>query len=528
MKWAAVLAACVVLALAPGATARTLIVNANGYTVGADGDWERFGALLVGDDGRVLQLFGAKEKTPKPEKGDFRFDAGGRTLVPGLIDSHIDLVAAGLAQRMPDLSDIRTPADLERVLTDAVKRLPPEAWLVARGLDPDALPDAHMLDSVTGARPAWIVAAGGHFGVANSAALAAAGIDAATQPPPGGRIAHDAEGRPTGVLAGTALALIDAVRPAPTAGEREKALAAILALLPQHGVTTVADMGVTPADWALLRAFADDRRLTLRVVGYAAGTSAMDVISPLRPTPWLYQGRLRLAGVYIDGENLIPESDGGPLPDEAKLKNLISRANFLGYQAAVRAVGVGANRQLLDAYAEIVPGYGKAFRNRVEHVQLSDPADIERFASLGLVASFQPWHAAEHAAEDAQLAGQNEADTWLETGCMAACLARAGIRLALGSGAPDAPLGLAYGATPLSAADTLRGWTADAAYALRAEDDLGRLAKGQQADFVILDRDPFAEEDAGAWRVLETWIGGKRVFVAGKETPGDQEGTRSR
>jgi predicted amidohydrolase YtcJ len=305
-------------------------------------------------------------------------------------------------------------------------------------------------------------------------------------------------------------------------------------------------MGVTAADWALYRAFADEGRLTLRITGYAAGMEAMEAIAPLRPTPWLHDDRLRLVGIKIYGDGALgsrgawllspyadaPKTSGLRFHDDARLKNLFSRANFLGYQIAHHAIGTAANRQALDAFAEIAKAYGNGFRNRIEHAQVVDPSDLARFAEIGVIASVQPIHAV----SDRTMAEQRLTPAALEGAYAWASLRRAGARLALGSDTPVEPanpfLGLHAAVTRRDAAgqppggwrreqaldmvQAFAGFTIDAAYAGHAEQRVGTLAPGKWADFLLLDRDPFRidPDELPTIRVVETWVAGRRVFVA--------------
>ena len=391
--------------------AKTLVVNANGYTLEANGGLRRFSGLLVGDDGKVLALLQRGAAEPKLVAGDFRLDAKGRTLIPGLIDAHGHLMALGLQLRSLDLNAATSLADAQAKTAAYAAKDTSSGWIRGGGWNQvswgTGMPTAADLDAAHAARPVWLSRVDGHAGWANTAALKVAGITRATKDPAGGRILRDAAGNPTGVLIDAAMDLVEKVAPPPSAGEMEKALEAALKHLASVGLTGVHDMGVEPQAWALYRAFGDDGRLSLRITGYAAGMPSMEAIAPLRPTPWLYGDRLRLQGVKIYGDGALgsrgawllkpysdePGSRGLQFLDDTKEKNLFSRSNYLGYQVAVHAIGDAAIRQALDSFAEIRPTYGDKLRNRIEHAQVIDLADIPRFAELKITASVQPTHA---------------------------------------------------------------------------------------------------------------------------------------
>lgn len=536
----AVLLALLVPWAAP-APARTLIVNANIVTLDADGRVERYAMLLAGDDGRIEALVPRGGREPALRQGDFRLDARGATILPGFIDAHLHLMGLGMRLNALDLAAATSLDDaLDRVRRHAAT-LPAGSWVTGGGWNQvrwgTGFPTAADLDRAVPDRPAALQRTDGHALWVNGAALKAAGISRATKDPPGGRILRDAAGNPSGILIDAAMTLVQP--PPPGALERDRALAAALAHLAEYGVTGVHDMGVTPVDWNLYRAFGDAGRLSVRITAYAAGMEAVDAIAPLGPTPWLYDGRLRLQGVKLYADGALgsrgawlkapyadePGNRGLRLLDDTRLRNLMSRANFVGYQLAVHAIGDAANSAVLDAYAEIAPAYGPRLGNRIEHAQVLDLADIPRFRALGVTASVQPIHAtsdrtmAEARLDPGRLKG---AYAWRS-------LRDAGALLAFGSDAPVEPvnpfLGLHAATTregwrteealPLEAA--LAGFTVWAARAGLAEGRAGQLVPGAFADFVLLEEDPFRLplDSLKDLRVKETWVGGVRVFQRG-------------
>jgi hypothetical protein len=552
------LALALLLAATPADAAKTLIVNANGYTLEGPAEGpaslRRFGGLFIGDDGKVLAILPRGAAEPKLAAGDFKLDAKGRTLIPGLIDSHGHLMNLGFRLRQLDLSSTKSLADAQGAIRAHAAANPSAQWITGGGWNQEQwatpegrprFPTAAELDAATGEKPAALERIDGHATWVNTAALKAAGITRATKDPAGGRILRDAAGNPTGILVDTASSLVAKVVPRPSAGEAEKALEAALQHMASLGLTGLHDMGTTPEEWNLIRSFADEGRLTARITAYAGGMESMEAISPLRPTPWLYDDRLRLAGVKIYGDGALgsrgawllapyadePTTRGLRFLDDTKQKNLFSRANFLGYQVAHHAIGDAANRQALDSFAEIRPTYGDKFRNRIEHAQVIDVADLKRLAEMKLIASMQPTHAtsdkgmAEARLGEARLAG---AYAW-------ATLLKGGTHLALGSDTPVEPANPFYGlhaavtrqdrqgqppggwrpAEALTLEQAFAGFTRNAAYAGHAEGKVGTLEPGRWADFILLDRDPFTLSPAELQQVVveETWLAGGRVYV---------------
>jgi hypothetical protein len=556
------LALALLLAAVPADAAKTLIVNANGYTLQsgageAPPSLRRFGALYIDDDGKVLAILPRGAAEPKLAAGDYKLDAKGRTLIPGLIDAHGHLLALGFRLRQLDLSGARSLADAQAAVRAYTAANPSAQWLTGGGWNqeqwatPDGrprFPTAADLDAATGDRPAALERIDGHASWVNTAALKAAGITRATKDPAGGRIIRDAAGNPSGILIDSAADLVAKLVPKPSAGEAEKALEAALAHMASVGLTGLHDMGTTPEAWNLMRGFGDSGRLTARITAYAAGAEAMEAISPLRPTPPLYDGRLRLVGIKFYGDGALgsrgawllapyadePGARGLRFLDDTKQKNLFSRANFLGFQVAHHAIGDAANRQALDSFAEIRPTYGDRFRNRIEHAQVVDPADISRVADLKLIASMQPIHAT----SDRAMAEARLDPARLEGAYAPVTLMKAGVRLALGSDTPVEPANPFYGLhaavsrqdragqppggwrpqEALTMEQAFAGFTLGAAFAGHAEAEVGSLEPGRWADFLLLDRDPFTipAAELPEVKVEETWLAGARVFVRAK------------
>ncbi|SNS48234.1 hypothetical protein SAMN06295912_107113 [Sphingomonas laterariae] len=532
---------------ATAALADGLVDNVNGYTVGKDGEVERFTGLLIDGEGKVVRTLAGKDK--RPEKLDFRLDGQGRTMIPGLIDGHGHVMGLGFNALQLDLSDTRSLAEAQDKIRQWARDNPNQRWVIGRGWNQERwglarFPTAADLDAAVADRPVWLMRVDGHAGVANSAALALAGINAKAVAPAGGRI-EMAGGKPTGLFVDAAMALIDKAVPPPQAIERDLAFAKAQDMLIAEGITAVADMGTTADDWAVMRRAGDMGRLRVRVISYAYGIAPLISIAGTGPTPWLYNGRLRMVGVKLIDDGALgsrgawlkadyadaPGQRGLALLDDAKLKNLGSRAAMDGFQVAIHAIGDAANAQALDAIGELAGTYKGDRRWRIEHAQIVDPADLPRFGQHGIIASMQPVHQtsdrlmAEARLGPARLAG---AYAW-------GSMLKAGAKLAFGSDfpveSPDPFAGLAAaisredpsGQPPggwmpeqkLTTPQALAAFTRDAAFAGFAEDRIGSLESGRYADFLLLDRDIMAASPAEvrATRVMETWIGGKRVWV---------------
>ena len=541
------LAGLAALFIAQAASADVLVDNVNGYTLTAEGRLMRFNAMLVGDDGKVQQLYSRGDK--KPQRTRFRFDGKGRTLIPGLIDAHGHVMGLGQGALQLDLSDTNSLAEAQARIAAYAAANPTPRWIVGRGWNQERwglgrFPTAADLDKVVPGRPVWLERVDGHAGWANSMAMREAGINARTASPAGGRI-EMAGRQPTGIFVDAASSLIDKVVPPALPRVRERALARAQEILLSNGLTAVADMGTSPEDWAVMRRAGDAGTLNVRIMSYAGGIDALFAVAGTGPTPWLYDSRLRMAGVKLYSDGALgsrgawlkqpykdsPGQRGLTFITDTELKNIMSRAAMDGFQVAVHAIGDAANAQLLDAIEELAATYKGDRRWRVEHAQIVDPADLPRFARHGTIASMQPvhqtsdWKMAEARMGMERLGG---AYAWQS-------LVRLGVPLAFGSDFPvESPNpfhGLAAAISRVDAAGqppggwrpeqrvslerALDAFTRGAAFAGFAEDRIGSLERGRMADFVLIDRDIFADatqEQIRATKVIETWVSGKKVW----------------
>jgi len=535
--------------IASPAFADGLIDNANGYSFDDKGQLVRFDGLLIDGQGRVSKLLQRGDK--RPERLDFRLDAKGRTVVPGLIDAHGHVMGLGEAALSLDLSATKSLAEAQDALRRYAADRPTPLWIRGGGWNQERwqlgrFPTAADIDAVTPGRPVVLDRVDGHALLANSAAMTAAGITAATKDPPGGRIERDAKGQPTGVFVDAAQQLVMTAVPAMLPRERDAALVKAQDILLGYGITATADMGTSPDDWLTMRRAGDAGRLKVRIISYAGGIPALLAVAGTGPTPWLYDGRLRMVGVKLYDDGALgsrgawlkapyadaPGQKGLRFLEDAKLRNLMSRAAMDGFQTAVHAIGDAANEQVLGAIEELSDTYKGDRRWRIEHAQIVDPADLPRFAKYGIIASMQPVHqTSDHAMAEARLGpdrlgGAYAWKTMLDNK----------VPLAFGSDYPvespnpfpalaaavsrqdtsGQPPGGWQPQQAISIAEAVRAFTTTAAYAGFAEDRIGSLTPGHFADFVILDRDIFTAgvPDLRGAKAVETWIAGKRAWTA--------------
>ena len=528
------------------ASAATLWHNINGYTSSTDGILQ-FSVLVVDDAGRVVAT-GEDELLDDYVDAE-HIDGQGRTLLPGLIDAHAHVAGLGFLKTSLDLTGTPSVDDAVAAIRQYAANKPSVRWITGRGWNQvlwpvRAFPTAAHIDAVVADRPVWLRRIDGHAGWANSKALALAGIDDDTPDPVGGKILRDNNGHATGVLIDRAMDLVTAKVPQPDKAESRAAIIAAVDTLLAEGVTGVHDAGIDIANAEIYMSMADDGELGMRIYAMTGGAGeVLDAIG--KPIHAYGNDHLEIASVklYTDGAlgsrgaamlepySDDPENRGLPFWTQEELDAMVEKANGMGFQVGIHAIGDLGNRMALDAFARAQDGKPSPLRNRIEHSQIVTLDDIPRFAELGVVASMQ----ATHATSDMNMAEDRVGPDRILGGYAWRRMLDAGVVLANGS---DFPVELSnpfhglyasvtrqgrdgepqsgwYADQALTRGEALHSFTLAAAYAARQDDRLGSLEPGKWADFIIIDRDyftiPAAQIDDIV--VLETWVGGEQAFV---------------
>lgn len=500
----------------------------------------------VGDDRAIAGLAGPETTV---------LDLAGRTVVPGFVESHNHPTFFGMALAAP--VDAGSPpndsiGDIADRVRQAARDFGPGEWITGFRYDDTLLadnrhPTRHDLDPVSSHNPVLLIHVTGHFSVANSAALRAIGITAATPDPPGGAISRDERGEPTGLLIETAAFLANSAMPAQGPAELAEALQLADAEYLRHGVTSVHDTGIGliggERELAAYRLLTHAGKLRTRIHGYLFHTFLPGLAEgaaepPDRSAPDGFamtgvkivadgsiQGR---TGCLAEGYTCAPDEHGMMLLEPDELSRRIAALDAAGWQVAVHGNGDEAIDAIIDGYARLGAPEGTGRRHRIEHCQTAREDQLDRMAEHDIAASFFIKHV--------YYWGDRHRDVFLgsERARRISPLASArsrGIHFGLHSDTPVTPVPPSEGIWcavarqtssgqplgPEQAIDVeaaLRGYTIDAAYLAGEETLKGSLEVGKLADLAVLSDDPTAvtSEQLRNLAVDATVIGGRLVW----------------
>jgi predicted amidohydrolase YtcJ len=475
-------------------------------------------------------------------------------VVPGFCDSHTHPVSSGVEMGQLSMGEAADRPAIESMISAYAASHPELEWVVGGGWNTTAWPGdptRQQLDALIPDRPAVFTTSDAHTAWVNSKALAAAGIDATTPDPPGGRIEHSADGSPSGLLREDAIELLSDHLPPVTREAYKQGALVGLRMAARYGITTVQEADATPE---ILQAYADlesEGRLTARVMASlhteaSLGPAQVEALQAQR-AGWVSPLRhARGAKIFVDGvmesrtAALLEPYTGYPQDrgllswPETTLRQTVLALDAAGFQIHAHTIGDRAVRVMLDDLEAARASNGRRdARHHLAHLQLVDPADIPRFAQLGVVANIQPlW-----AYRDAFIRDLTEPVLGPRRSAAMypfASLFRSGAVLVAGSDWSVSSMNPLQGMeVALTRSDPDQGgpswipeqrldlptilaaYTINGAYLSFSERQTGSLEKGKQADLVVLERNLFdiPAEQIGEVRVLWTLLAGRPVYA---------------
>jgi len=529
-----------------------VVVNGNIYTVNEKQPHAE--AFAVRD--QRIAFVGSTADVQKLRSANTRvIDLGGKTVVPGLTDSHCHIFGIGEREMRLNLEGTNSLQDFLAKVKERVSRTEKGKWITGRGWietfwKPAEFPSRQDLDKVAPDNPVFFTRADGHASVVNSAALKIAKIDRNTPNPFGGRISKT-KGEPNGMLLDNAQDLVAKHVAKPSEAEREQAV--MLGINREIGLgwCEIQNAGSNKEDIKLIKKAFADGKIKIRFFNavYGPGEDAQNFLTAgptinafnhyftQRTIKIIFDGALGSRGAallkpYKDA----PDTSGFLTEKPEELRPLFEEALRRDIQVETHAIGDRANRIILDLYEQAfkaVPADQRKIREprwRVEHAQIVDPADIPRFAKLGVIPSMQPSHAiSDLFFAPARLGMDRLADAYpwqsfLKSGCI----------IAGGSDAPverGEPMIEFYAAVArksikgesgqgwhpeqtVSREQALKMFTIWPAHAAFEEKDKGSIEVGKLADFTVFSNDimKIPESEILKTRCAMTVIGGEVVF----------------
>ncbi len=532
-----------------------VFVNGNIYTMNER--QPRAEAIVVKGDRIVFVGSNADARKYEGASGSRRIDLAGKTVVPGLTDSHCHIFGIGDRETTLNLEGTNTLEDFLAKVKERIAKTERGKWVTGRGWietfwKPPQFPTRWDLDKIAPDNPVFLTRADGHASVANSAALRLAKIEKETPNPFGGEILRDKQtGELTGMLLDHAQNLVGKNIPQPTEAERREAFVVGVQREVSLGWCQIQNAGSNLDDLQPMRQALEAGQCKIRVYNAAYGPGpAADAL--LRDGPTLNQfdhrftqrtikvvfdGALGSRGAallepYIDA----PETSGYLTQKEAELQPMLEEALRRGVQVETHAIGDRANRVILDLYEKAMKGVPADQRKireprwRVEHAQILSAADIPRFAKLGVIASMQP----SHAISDLFFASSRLGKERLAGAYAWQSLLKSGAIVSGGSDAPverGEPMIEFYAAVArksikgesadgwhpeqaVSREQALKMFTVAPAYAAFEEKDKGSLEPGKLADLTVLSKDimKIAEPEILTTMCAMTIVGGEIVY----------------
>lgn len=503
-----------------------------------------FQAVAI-EDGKIIDVGSNANIKPLSRRGFDVYDLKKRCVIPGIIDSHLHLLAIGNLFKRVDLDGVNSLDRVAVILARAASKLKKGQWLQGRGWNKnlwgDDFPDKSLLDAIT-KNPVALYSKDGHLLWVSSSTLEYCGIDSNTPDPPGGVILRDARGIPTGILKENAIDLVSDKIPSQSYEEKTEAIIAAQKHLLKQGIVAVGDCDTRSIPVSKFEELDAAGRLRLRIFKMIQPDD-LDMADKLDLKTGKGSGRFRIGclKLFADGAlgsqtaymfepyNQSRDNCGVETLTEKEIGRYVSTAVRAGISVAVHAIGDKANYQVLKVLGKYAAAFSeRGLRPRIEHAQILRKKEIPGFKKYGVIASVQPIHAT---------SDRDVADRYWGARARYAypfkSLLRSGVELAFGSDAPiekpDPMAGIHAAVTRKRPDETRKAWypeeritvrqalkayTLGAARACCYDDLTGSVTIGKRADFAVLSDDIFKirMDNIHQIKVLATIIDGEVVF----------------
>jgi predicted amidohydrolase YtcJ len=511
--------------------------------------------LAVGTTAEISEYIGDQTEV---------IDLQGKTMTPGLIESHAHLMGIGYNKLELDLMYVKTYDELVEKVAEAVAKAKPGDWITGRGWHQDkwiekpekmvkGFQTNDKLNEVSADNPVYLSHASGHASFTNAKALELAGISNLKGERPGevegGEIILDELGNPTGVLTERASGLVARLIPETTPEKDEEALTLALQELVEKGITSFHDAGSGQEVIDLVQKFKNEGKLTVRQYIMLTGRQpelleawfkkgpmidSADHMLTVRSIKLNCDGALGPRGAWLlEDYSDRPGHRGHETLPMSVVTEVSERALPLGFQVCAHAIGDRANQEILDRYEAALAKNPSAtdHRFRIEHAQHIHPDDIPRFGELGVIAAMQAIHLSSDRPWAIDRLGEKRiidgAYVWQK-------LMKTGAVVTNGTDAPVEPVdplpsfyasvtrktlqGMPEGGfeadQKMTRAEALKSYTLDGAFAEFEEDFKGSIEVGKAADFTIYDKDimQIPEAEILTTKVMMTVVAGKVVY----------------
>ncbi len=512
------------------------------------------GALAISGN-KVLALGEAKDVENLIDRDTRIYEFEDQLVMPGFHDSHVHVIFSGLYEICVNLKNTKSEEEAAKLVGEFAKKTPNTHWVLGFSWFPGfwesgKMPTRDSLDRYISDRPVFLLNYEGHSCWVNSKALEVCHINENTEDPAGGKVLRDESGQPTGVLLEGAMSLVSEAL-ALSHSQQEKILKKLLSKAASCGVISIRDMqlflGQDFGDLSVYNKLEENGELTARLHAYPGLDGNLEKVLSLREK--YNSDKIKVSGLkqFLDGVPATytaflcepysdkPQTRGKPAIDPDYLKELVVNADKENFAVSLHACGDGAVRMGLDAIETARKANGKKdTRHSIEHIEVIHPEDIKRFAELGVVASMQP----EHIISDkffknhpypSRLGPKRIRYTWAFR-----TLLKHNVKIVFGSDCPVVDLnpmpGIFRAVTrvhddgepkggwnpeeKLSVKEALHAYTAEPAYVVKREHELGVLRPGNFADIIALDKNLFniPVQEIPKTKVILTIMDGRVVF----------------